>query len=170
LRRHTQRRAEQRSASAQRCWALRSSAAPARAGPALRRHTQRRAEQRSACAAGPYVLLPRPGRQGKDQRRRQDEESEHFGESHGHLARLSETEKKLWGDSTPNVKNCYLRRRLGSGAVLRRGGFTPPCGEVNSPLRPQTAPQPQIPRSLRLATVHESAKRFGLRRLDAALK
>ena len=38
-------------------------------------------------AAGPYVLLLRPGKRGNDQRRRQNEESQRFAESHGHLAR-----------------------------------------------------------------------------------
>src|SRR5208283_1305459 len=48
-------------------------------------------------AAGPYVLLLRPGREGKDQPRRQNEKSQRFAESHCHLARLLWTERNLWG-------------------------------------------------------------------------
>jgi hypothetical protein len=86
-----------------------------------------------------------------------------FAESHRHLARRAWTWRNP--DSTPNGGNCYVYRGFGSGAVLRGGGETcpdpigtPPWGEVNPPLRPQTAPLPRVLLSLRLATVHESAR------------
>ncbi len=41
-------------------------------------------------------LLLRQGRKGKDERRRQDEKGQRFGESHGHLAQVSWTGKNRW--------------------------------------------------------------------------
>ena len=46
-----------------------------------------------------YLRL-RPGRQGKEQRHRQNEKCQRSAESHGHLARLAWTEKNRWGDYT----------------------------------------------------------------------
>ena len=68
----------------------------------------------------------------KDQPRRQYEESQLFEESHCDLARLSWTERKLWGDSTANEGNCYFSEVwVGSAAATQprhTAGIRRRCG------------------------------------------
>src|SRR5208283_531608 len=55
-------------------------------------------------------LLLRPGRQDKDQPHRQNEKSQRFAKSHGHLARRAWTLRNT--DSNPNGGNCHVYRRF----------------------------------------------------------